>query len=109
MADLPKAFFVHRVTVKTALGHDFSGELFSEEREVPAFVSATNRLIRSTNYAGTDQVVATATIRTSLEYADAFAPDSEVTLPDGRSGRVLEIAHNTDGAFGAWQHLKVVV
>ena len=111
MAEIPTSFLVHRALVRPLLGHGPYGEDYGPEFEIPCFISHKRRLVRNLE---SEEVVSEATVRAPLAYAQTIVADSLIRLhseratPDEESV-VIQAAPNTDGAFGAWQHLRLDV
>jgi len=92
LADL----FAHAITVRTCLGTDGSGrKLYADPVEVPCFLSGRQRYIRGGDG---QQIIASATASADIGFADALAPQSLVTAPDGRTTVVMQ--RDTSDAAG---------
>lgn len=94
----------HRAVVKTFIGHNAYGEEHYDEFEVKCFARERRRLVRTTS---SETVFSATTIRCSLEYADRITLESDVQVEDRDWATVVDVRHETDGGFGAWQHLRV--
>lgn len=88
--DYEEAFadwLVDEVTVRRALGPGPKGPVLSDPETVEkVMLNYGERLVRAT---ATEEKVSDARIVTVLENADAFLPESIVTLPDGQERTVL--------------------
>lgn len=91
--------------VRTFQGPGPKGPVLAAAVPVPkCMVVWKNRLVRASD---TEERVSDAQVTTILENAGAFAPESEVILPDGQTRTVLSRA--VDGADVPLPHVRVVL
>ncbi|MFE9340866.1 hypothetical protein [Streptomyces sp. NPDC007063] len=91
MTDVPRWLLCHRVTVEPYAGDSAYGPTYGPAVEdVPALVAETVRTVRDREGR---EVTSTAQI---IAAPDLDCPaESRVTLPSGRTTRVLTVAHHT--------------
>lgn len=88
MADDITEFFVHQVTVETMTGVGAAGDLYSGPQTVDGYLDSKIQLVRALDG---EQAVSQSTFYCSVPDAAKFAPDSTVTLPDGRTAQVITV------------------
>lgn len=98
-------FWVHTVTVETYQGTSGYGkELFDAPLIVTGWLQGSTKLVRSTDG---DEVISQAQFFAPIDQAPVFAPQSRVTLPDGRIARVIVANVNDAGGLRLPEHVEV--
>lgn len=91
--------------VETFQGPGVKGPVLAAAAPVDrCMVNYKNRLVRASE---TEERVSDAQITTVLEHAEAFKPESRVTLPDGQKRTVLSRAVDDEGLPLA--HVRVIL
>jgi hypothetical protein len=101
--DIPQEILVHTVTVETYAGTGAYGDTYAPPVEVQCFVEDSRRLVRN---ADGDQVISEATIYAAPADAEKLVEKTLVTLPSGRSSKVIVRKIHDDGDMGAPQHVE---
>ena len=112
MAELPSRFLVHRASIRNITGHDAYGEELADEFTLPCFIRHRRKLL-GTGDTG-EQIVSEAIVRAPLRFADRVKPEALIRLntdimAEPPEATVIAVSVETDGDFGAWQHLKLEV
>lgn len=107
MAHIPRKRLVHTVSVRLRTGQTGSGRgIYGEAFEVRCLLAEKNGTT-----IGPDGEAAARTAQFVCRLDDGHKVEmlAEVTLPSGRKGRVVNVAHGDDGGRGAWQHSLVSI
>lgn len=104
--DVPDWLLIHMVQVETQTDTGPYGDQYAPAVPVACFVDEARQVVRSSTGA---EVVSETTLYCKLDQTDAFAPDSRVTLPDGRVAYVIMAKRRDAGSLGAPSHLEVTL
>lgn len=91
--NLPAWLLRHRITVEPYAGDSAYGPTYGPPIEdVPALVDSKIRTVRAPDGRET---TSTATVYAGPDLAAQCPPESRITLPDGRTTRVIAVAPHT--------------
>lgn len=102
MVSIPGGLLRHVVTVEPYLGQTANGPKYGPGVAVRGFLDQQTREVR--NPAG-EVVVSSGTFLCRL--ATVAPPESRVTLPDGRRGRVIAALRRDGGGLPTPDHLEL--
>lgn len=102
MVAIPRRFLVHTITVESYLGDTSTGPRYGPPATVACFLDEQTRGVRS---AGGEQVTSSSTAY-ALPGTEA-APFSRVTLPGGRTTKVIQTKRRDGGRLGTPDHVEI--
>lgn len=103
-------FMQHQIIIEPRLGTGGGGsELYGAAVTLTGFYDAKRRIVRTaTNETSTgDEELAEGTFYT--DRGPSVPVNSRVTLPDGRSSRVLQVLDRDGGSLPVPSHLEIVI
>lgn len=102
MPGLPDDLLRHEVTIEDYLGDAAYGPTYAAPVAVRGFLDAKTALVRASDGR---QVVSGATFFCPLD--TACSTESRVTLPDGRTPRVIVVLRRDGGGLPTPDHLEI--
>lgn len=99
---IPPALLRHTVTVEAYLGDGGRGPLYGAAQSVPCYLEQKTRMTRAP-----DGRQVTSSSQVYCDLGPAVTTQSRVTLPDGRTPAVLQVAsYDTKGLVGV-DHMEI--
>jgi len=102
MAAIPRRFLRHRIMVEPYLGTSGTGRVYGPPVEVRCLLDQKVRNVRTP---GGDTVVSSSTAYASP--GTTAPPQSRVTLPNGQTTTVIQVAPRDSGGLGAPDHTEI--
>lgn len=96
MTNALSSTYVLTVTVDTYLGTTASGPAWAANNERRCFVEESTKLVRDSSG---NEVVSSATVFDNLDARTIYTTGSKVTLPSGRTARVLALSVFDSGSL----------
>lgn len=111
-AQIPRAWLIHTINVQPYLGQTGDGTpSYGTAFDLPCLVEERRRHIRGTNSPNStgDELWSSATAYADLGYAGTVTNASLVTLPSGRTTRVLDVGRRDGGNLPVPSHLELIL
>ncbi|WP_267244351.1 hypothetical protein [Streptomyces sp. PR69] len=102
MGRIPARYLQHRIAIEPYLGSSSTGPLYGAPADVRCFLDEQTRTVRSP---GGDEVTSTSTAY-CLPGTTA-PPLSRVTLPGGRTTKVIQTNDRYGGGLGTPDHVEI--
>lgn len=99
------SWWVHTVQVATYLGAGSAGDQYAAPVAKAAWVEDVQKLVRDTKSG--EETVSSSTVCGPLSDSAVYLPGSLVTLPSGRTARVLSLGYLDSGGLGGLDHIEV--
>jgi hypothetical protein len=99
---IPAMLLRQQVTVEEYLGDGLHGPLYGDPQTVPCYIEAKTRVARAP-----DGREVTSTTQVFCDLGPAITTESRVTLPGGRTPRVLQVSEFDTGGLVPIDHMEV--